>query len=443
MNNYGNSDLGVVSKYFSGEGYEQQSYALLKAGLSLQSDFFLTSCSSQGLPEIRDFETWYQKTESQEVLVSLIKELQILTKLAFRQLEELQRKTGQQHMPVAHDEWQMAKDVAEAVRLTSMDELEGPDILFAIPTAFHDWGRIIEAWFFHKENPCTNWIPHAQLSYAALKDVLDQNKYEFIPEGIKKLFLHAVLVHSYSENGASPVSRRLQACDRMQLYGGEGDLRAKSFLLCLKGASSLRYPDEYRAGLPAVPSIRTPIAVFEGCTRALPENTGEGHKIWQRRNLIESIALLRAYQDGTDEEKHYTDPKLIVTCGGKKILHRFDENDLLQAGEVYEGWLNRNDSSPVKKHLNLAEILIGEFERQAGAAKITDQNKHHITLATNDLTGEEVNRIGKATQFAIALRQAQDGVDIEYLGAAVISGSPVLKALAEPALDLYRRTYPA
>jgi hypothetical protein len=228
---------GEWARYFS-EGYVHDEYEMLRSTahhhannfmrgvregtIKIEDDFTLVSSN----PEL---DNWVEGNQS--LLSNLVCDIQ-------SHIESV----SDFALP-AHDIRQiLLKDAAEALRFSAMEKPQGYKSTFAIPTFAHDIGRLLEGRFYCEENPHYNWIPHAQLSFLLLKEILDKPDYISMPQALKHHFLYAVLAHS-GDNGKSYMSRAVQACDRMQLIGAEGFFRAVSYGVCLMNAD-IKYPED-------------------------------------------------------------------------------------------------------------------------------------------------------------------------------------------------------
>lgn len=430
-------NLGVWSKYFR-QGFDPEAYASLTRSALQRSSAFMRSFET-GEIGIRDenssaslrpdLDGWLDGAEHQNLLVSLVEDVQSLISASFRVLEKEQNRTGRQHLPISHDEWQMAKDVAEAMRFYRMEQPQGYKSLFVIPTAFHDLGRIVEGWLNHEKNPHDNWMPHAWLSFMMLGDVLEQERYSEIPEDLKNNFLYAVLAHSLPRNAETYMGRAVQACDRMQLLGGEGLYRTLAYNLCYDPDSHFGYVagKGYDEKLPPLFDIPDVLPAFEYITRCMMDNIGDRHEAWREKQKIESLALLCAISPS--DLPHGCLPKTVVDCADISSVHNFC-SDQIDAGLKHPVRL-RNSF-----RIASSEFVLDELTRPVGAAFLTSQNRETICRKLDGITPQEGYVLSVAAEF----RRIQEQKDISDLNFESGPISNILNRISSPARHLYQKT---
>ncbi|OIN85494.1 MAG: hypothetical protein AUJ12_09295 [Alphaproteobacteria bacterium CG1_02_46_17] len=439
--------LGVWQKYFI-KPYDQESYGILRAGARLRSDNFLKDVRDKAINVDDGFDSashcpeldkWVESETGQTTLASLLEELQDLVKSSFELLEDRQTRTRQQLLPIGHDKWQMAKDAAEALRYLEMERPQGYKAAFVIPTAFHDLGRILEGWMMDDKNPHTNWVPHAQLSFLMLDDVLSQQKYQAIPKELKNHFLYAVLAHSYSENGQSYMSRAVQACDRMQLIGPEGVFRAWTFIPAYKLDGAVGYPKNglYNQELPQMYQLNESMPVIEYFARCMPRNQGDSHGQWRNRIELENLALLLTYQTAVPT---ILDPKKVTSARGNHKIHSFDQDKIERARAYLQLVKTQNHHQISPK--DMMDMIVAEVQRPAGAAAITDQIKARLLSAVMDMDSKERMALLSVFHIAKDLRLAQERDDFDVVQRAAAADSIIARTATTSALELFSKTCP-
>ncbi len=444
--------LGVWQKYFI-KPYDQESYGILRAGARLRTDNFLKDVRDKAIniddgfdsaSHCPELDKWVESETGQTTLTSLLEELQDLVKSSFELLEDRQTKTRQQLLPIGHDRWQMAKDAAEALRYLEMERPQGYKAAFVIPTAFHDLGRILEGWMMDDKNPHTNWIPHAQLSFLMLDDVLSQQKYQAIPKELKNHFLYAVLAHSYSENGQSYMSRAVQACDRMQLIGPEGIFRTLAYDVCYNEQAVIGYPSskKFADELPILHDIHEAIPGYEYIARGMLENIGASHARWRQELHIETLAILMAYQGAEkDRNAHILAPKLLRDAQDVVREHRFCPESLDQAKSKLGQ--NFDHIYLLLSPKELLDEVVKELQRPAGAASLTDRTKAHFLSSLISLDEGERKSLCAMVRVAGELRKQQEQADLLVIERAMVIGDRLTQAIARPNLDLFVTTVPS
>lgn len=435
------NNLGVWGKYFS-EPYSQGRYNELRCHSRIVTANFMHGIRDGNVirPDIHNgnhyderINAWVASSHGQIILCNFVQEVQHLTTQAFHLLEQYQNETGQQHLPIAHDQWQMAKDVAEALRFRTMEQPQGYKELFIIPTAFHDLGRLPEALFFDKENPHTNWIPHAEISFLMLQDILDQDTYKDMPRELKWIILHGVLSHSYTQDDDIYTSAAVKSCDRMQLIGPEGFIRAVLYVTCLKEGGCIN--DIYGDNLPAMSKINSSFGVLEYFARCMPPNIGDYHCEWQKANQDENLAILRSCYDG-----HFPRARMVTSYTGQFFAHSFDEAAIQRADNIRDRY--RVMAAPLSiSAYELAEKIIYEAERPSGSAKLADDKKIRLREALATMTDIQRTLLHASLPMAFDLRRQQDKKDFEILRSAAQDQNPIVQQIAAPALACFEQTY--
>ena len=151
---------------------------------------------------------WVNSDEGQKTLIDLTRDLQGRIR------------ANAEHALPAHDIRQILyKDACEGLRFAACEMPEGYKSSFIVPMFSHDIGRLLEGRFYSLGIPHDDWIPHSQLSFLMMREVLQD--YPQMPQALKDHFMYAVLAHS-GENAETYIGRAVQTCDRMQLIGPEG-----------------------------------------------------------------------------------------------------------------------------------------------------------------------------------------------------------------------------
>lgn len=230
--------------------------------------------------KIEELDAWVASPQGQQTLLRLTEDLQGRI-----------RGCGAYALP-AHDLRQILyKDATEGLRFAEYEDPQGYKSAFIIPMFCHDIGRLLEGKFYDLDLPMSEWIPHSQLSFLMLQEVLDE--YPEIPNRLKNHFLYAVLAHS-GENGQTYMSRAVQTCDRMQMIGPEGFFRAVSFMTALLPEGELFYPyqENYQMDLPRLWDHKSVLSVMEHAGRNMYPNIGDNHRDWQENMMCLNTAIL-------------------------------------------------------------------------------------------------------------------------------------------------------
>ncbi|MCB1557712.1 MAG: hypothetical protein KDJ50_02165 [Alphaproteobacteria bacterium] len=443
-------NLGVCSGLFE-QNYQYEAYEMLRQTARLRTENFLRGVRDKTIlvedgytphshsPEL---DAWVASEEGQETLKELVSELNALVRGAFARLKQRQSQTGLQHQPIGHDLWQIAKDTAEAMRFYDLERPTGYKQTFVIPTSFHDLGRFLEAHFYDKKNPFENWIPHAQLSFLMLDKVLEQQKYFGMPRALKNHFLYAVLAHSYSENGLSYMSRAVQACDRAQLIGPEGLIRASTYIPAYKNGM-IGYPQDgsYAASLPKMMELNEAVPVLEYFARCMPPNMGDAHGIWRSRIHDENIELLAIFALNAGSNTVFA-PKLVsdIKSGEDRLSTLTREfADATRTMMIID-----RSSGQIMEDVSVEyvqDLLLDESQRPSGAALLSAESSNRIRTATESMTAEERKAYAMTLLRAKEQRQEQEEMDLDILKDVYQMDWPeYMQALAEPSLALVEET---
>lgn len=424
MNQNTGNNLEVWERFFPMER-TREAYEQLRLECSLGAKHFLADiwdgrmALEDGLdPDSRDpdLDRWVSWPRSQNILLDLVCDLEGLCAASFDRLREYQMDSRKQIEPIAHDQWQMSKDKAEAIRFSEMERPKGYKACMTIPTSYHDIGRIAEGWWgdicAHDE-----WhIPHAELSFVMLLEVLSKPDYNEIPLKLKQHFLYAVLAHSYRENGVTYMSRAVQACDRMQLVGPEGIIRAMSYMSAYVKDGGIGYPEgQYNAELPALGRIREALPYIEYFARCMPQNIGDEHARWRDRIQHETLAQLLLYEGVSS---HVVKPKMVTNAQGERKLHCFSVEEIQGAYAVLE---RRNVGDHYVYGDNTVLKLIKEIERPSGAAKLMPESINRLQEAFDKLGPNQKMALNELVDFATTLRRQADQEDAEALDRALIA----------------------
>lgn len=449
MNQKTGNNLEVWERFFpmdrSRDAYEQ-----LRLECSFGAKHFLADiwdgrmALEDGLDPLSrepELDRWVSWPRSQNILLDLVCDLEGLCAASFDRLREYQTDSRKQIEPIAHDQWQMSKDKAEAIRFSEMEQPKGYKACMTIPTSYHDIGRIAEGWWgdicAHDE-----WhIPHAELSFVMLLEVLNKPDYNDIPLKLKQHFLYAVLAHSYRENGVTYMSRAVQACDRMQLIGPEGIIRAMSYMSAYVKDGGIGYPsNQYNSELPALGRIREALPYIEYFARCMPQNIGDKHQEWRQRIQHETLAMLMLYEGA---RSHVVLPKMVTNAQGERKLHCYSVDELQGAYRVLEG---RDTLACPAGQADTVLRLIKEVERPSGAARLMPLSIERIQAAFDALGSNQKSALSDLVDFATTLRRNADQDDAKALERALTANPTsshmggVNAALALTASDYFEGT---
>lgn len=411
-------NLEVWERFFPLER-TREAYEQLRLECSLGAKQFLADiwdgrvALEDGLdPDSRDpdLDRWVSLPRAQKTLLDLVCDLEGLCEASFDRVRRVQLESGRQMEPIAHDQWQMSKDKAEALRFFELEQPKGYKACMTIPTSYHDIGRIAEGWWGEVCSHDDWHIPHAELSFVMLRDVLGKPDYNDVPTKLKQHFLYAVLAHSYRENGVTYMSRAVQACDRMQLIGPEGVIRAMSYMSAYVKDSGIGYPDgQYDAELPPLSRIREAMPYIEYFARCMPQNIGDAHKAWRDRIQHETLAQLILFEGALS---HVVKPKMVTNAQGERKLHCFSEDDIAGAYRVLN---DRQRSQPYGRGGDGVLKLLKEIERPVGAARLMPESLHRLHESFNALAAPKKSALDDLVDFASTLRRAADRDDADVL----------------------------
>lgn len=395
-----NNEYRVLDFWFQ-NGYCPDTYALLKARAQIETDFFLSSINLHD--EDTKLDAWVATPTAQNMLVALTDDIH-QNILSFSKFA----------LP-AHDIRQICfKDAAEGLRFYQMEEPQGFKSTFLIPMIGHDFGRLVEGYFFHRDNPHDNWIPHSQLGYLSLKAILDKPAYAAMPQTLKNHFLYAVAAHS-GENGKTYMSRAVQTCDRMQLIGPEGFLRALSYVVCLM-EEGIKYPvwGNYKNDLPDMNDHTSALSLLEYFSRNMRENIGVHHSQWQRRIAIENVALLMmACHDNQELNQEIFAPELNPTENFGQYKQRIPDDIMNDAWDLYS--LHSNTYPMPSSQYDITRKIFDLLESPKGSAQLTPTMKEHIKKGIGDLKQNERHSLYQTLCLAETLRNEQDECDSQVI----------------------------
>lgn len=396
-----NNEYRVLGLRFE-NGYHPDTYARLKEQAKRATEFFLASVDLND--EDPDLDAWVATTEAQNLLVALIADI-YQNILSFSKFA----------LP-AHDIRQICfKDAAEGLRFYQMEKLQGFKSTFLIPMIGHDFGRLAEGYFHHPEkNSHDNWIPHAQLSYLSLREILNKPEYLAIPQALKNHFLYAVAAHS-GENGKAYMSRAVQTCDRMQLIGSEGFLRALSYVVCLM-EEGIKYPvsESYKNDLPQMNDHTSALSLLEYYSRNMLDNIGDEHKKWQKQVAIENVALLlMACHDNPELYQKIFAPECNPTERFGPYKQRISDDIMSEARDLY---LAHSNTYPMpSSQYDITQKIFDLLESSKGSAQLTLSMKKHIKKGIGDLQGNEIYSLHQTLCLAETLRTEQDECDRQVI----------------------------
>jgi hypothetical protein len=399
-----NNEYRVLGLSFD-DGYNPDTYARLKEQAKIQTDFFLSSVdlNDEDQDQDQDLDAWVAPPTAQNLLVALIADI-YQNILSFSKFA----------LP-AHDIRQICfKDVAEGLRFYQMEKPQGFKSTFLIPMIGHDFGRLVEGYFFHPDNPHDNWIPHSQLSYLSLKAILDKPTYSAMPQTLKNHFLYAVAAHS-GENGKTYMSRAVQTCDRMQLIGPEGFLRALSYVVCLM-EEGIKYPvsESYKNDLPQMNDHTSALSLLEYYSRNMLDNIGDEHKKWQRQVAIENVALLlMACHDNQELYQEIFAPECNPTGNFGPYKQRISDDVMSEAKNLY--LLHSDTYQMLLSQYVITQKFFDLLQCPVGSALLTDTMKMNMTRAMAILMANERHSLYKTLCLAETLRIQQDDCDRQVI----------------------------
>lgn len=418
---------GVWTKYFA-SGVDWDFYNLIKLHAQRSVDLFMQGVD---LGHIKVKDDLTPDSQNPELDRWVSENDHILTELVY-DIQKHVLAIAEYALP-AHDERQfMFKDASEGLRYCMMEKPQGYKATFPISMFAHDsLGRSYEGFYYDPvNNPTDNWIPHAQMSFLMLKDILDQPKYGSMPRLLKDHHLYAVLAHS-GDNAKSYMSRAVQSCDRMQLIGAEGFYRALGFVVCLKDAD-IKYPDDdsYNYNLPSMYEHRSVLSILEYCARNMRENIGDEHRIWQHRIAVENVVLLKAACEGNDElAKRIFAPELSTHGTFGHLKRKIDPVVLQDANHLYASTKNIPEIrwSPYE----VASAAIQAIEMPVGAAKLSDSMKKSIHRAVGDMSDVERKSLFLMMSLADQFRAEQDDIDRDVSLVSAKDQKQFIRAIAD------------
>jgi hypothetical protein len=367
---------------------------------------------------------WVNSGEGQKTLLDLTIDLQ-------RRI-----RGNAKHALPAHDIRQILyKDACEGLRFAANEMPEGYKSSFIVPMFSHDIGRLLEGRFYSLGIPHDDWIPHSQLSFLMMREVL-QN-YPQMPQPLKDHFMYAVLAHS-GENAQTYIGRAVQTCDRMQLIGPEGFFRAVSYVAGLTGGS-IAYPrtQEYQLHPPALHTHRSAIAVLEHYGRNGYANIGDDHYVWQKHmEMLNTAILLRMAECSADLGEYMLAPEQRAVPKSslgpyKKEISVHDAHDLLL--------LNPLDTRPQLSRQDLFETLVDILESPIGAATLPAQVKGNIRNAVMELKSDELSYIQQGIFFSASLKDALDLEDDRLVDHILGQGGIELERVIAAEAATFRR----
>jgi hypothetical protein len=413
-----NNKYGVWSTEFQ-NGYQRDAYIALAAKAKFETDFFLATTQSQLTDVDPVLDAWAESPQGKDLLVALTIDIQSHI-----------RSVSDYSLP-AHDIRQIEyKDAVEGLRFYKMEKPQGFKSTFMIPMISHDIGRLLEGRFFHPDNLHENWIPHSQLSYILLKAIFDKPEYKDIPQSLKNHFLYAVAAHS-GENGKTYMARAVQTCDRMQLIGPEGFLRAISYVVCLM-EGGIKYPvwQSFKKDLPEMKDHTSVLSLLEYFSRNMRENIGTVHPQWQRRVAIENVALLMmACHDNDDLKGRFFAPELDSDAPYGSRKQKIPDDILRAAKDLYD--LHSNTYQMLSSQFDVTRKILDLLQKPDGSAKLTDVMKINMNRAMGVLMHNERHSLYQALCLAETLRTQQDGCDREVIASIGHEDPEYIQLIAE------------
>ncbi len=416
-------DRPVTRDDFDALGYKARRAALLfeqRFASSLSPvDFDTTSVAKD-----RELDTWVESREGQQMLVALVRDLQKRT-----------RQVGEAALP-AHDLRQILyKDACEGLRFAAMEKPQGYKSSFIVPMCFHDLGRLLEGHLYPLGVPHQNWIPHGQLSFLMMKEVLDG--YPDMPQRLKDHYQYAVLAHS-GENAKTYIGRAVQTCDRMQLVGPEGFFRAISYAAGLLGGD-IAYPrtQAYQMHPPELHDHTSAIAIIEHYGRNGYPNIGDDHFEWQQYvQTLNTAVLLRMAEASPDLATYLLAPE--TQSVPQSSLGPNKKELETHAAHTYLNEYPISQAGPVSRD-DLARKLIGLIEAPQGAAKLQEHMGDNIRRAVSRLDDDELGYVAEGVQVSAVLQSRLDAKDEQLVCRILDHGSdPVTRVVAVEAATFSR-----
>lgn len=442
-------NFGVWAGYFSPE-YSGADYQMLRSTADHHSRQFMSGVKD-GYIQIDDDLTPFSSNPD---LDEWVNRNDVMLTALVQDLQSHILKVSEFALP-AHDERQILfKDAAEGLRFYQMEKPKGYKSTFVIPMFAHDIGRLLEGrWYDPEKNPHHNWIPHSQLSFMLLKQILDKPDYRDMPRELKNHFLYAVLVHS-GDNGQSYMSRAVQTCDRMQLIGSEGFYRALAYRVSLTDGD-IKYPDDpsYQYNLPNMFDHTSVLSILEYCSRNMRENIGQAHLSWQKRIAVENITLLKAVcedDEGLEAIMFAPEKNIDGAFGSQK--KRIDEDILEKAQVLY--MVSRKGRELRWSPYEVNSAAIEAIERPHGSAELSDNMKESIRRAVSEMSDTQRKSLYRMMVIANDFRTEQDSIDRKvcmdlandsrgYVRAMAIKAQEYAKAEPTIAQKIEPKSYPA
>lgn len=368
-----------------------------------------------------DLDKWADSAEGMSALVGVARDLQ-----------KRIRQYGGAALP-AHDLRQILyKDATEGLRFSIYEQPQGYKASFIVPMFSHDIGRLLEGHFYPLHLPHDDWIPHSQLSFLMMREVLDAHPE--VPQALKEHFMYAVLAHS-GQNAKTYIGQAVQTCDRMQLIGPEGYFRSISYVAGMMGGT-IAYPrtTEYQLHPPTLEAHDSAVAVLEHFGRNGYPNIGDHHYEWQERmQTLNTAILLRMCEHSYDLGEYMLSPELGVVPHSalgpnKKKL------DLIKAMEVTQR-LPANTNLHFSRQ-DIYEYMVRVLENPVGAAALTDNMKANIRDALMRLKDDELEYVQHGMLYAEALKDQLDQED-DFLIRTILKSeesSPLQKIIAREAV---------
>jgi len=365
----------------------------------------------------RELDEWVESKAGRATLLRLTQDLQSRI-----------RRNADAALP-AHDIRQILfKDASEGLRFAEYEQPQGYKSSFLIPMFSHDIGRLLEGHFLPLQIKHDDWIPHGQLSFLLMREVLEE--YPEIPQGLKNHFLYAVLAHS-GENAKTYIGRAVQTCDRMQLIGPEGFLRAVSYCVGLLGGQ-IAYPCTYRYQMspPSLEQHESAIAVLEHFGRNGYPNIGDDHYAWQKHmNDLNTVILLAMAEASPKLGQYLFAPENNAVPQSSIGVFKINRLDTLTASEMLRD-LNLPSAGTVSRQ-ELAEWFIREIQDPLGSAPLPDYSKANIHAAIKYPERDELDYITAGLTVALKLKADLDQQDFELARQVYARGTdPVAKSLA-------------
>lgn len=420
---------GSVWNYFDSTDVTVQSYEELKRQArqaALAFDFARSGSMTyedMGLShhaDIPELDHWVTSGRGGMVLTSLVEELHARIS-----------HFGRYALP-AHDLRQILfKDTAEGLRFAEYEEPQGYKSAFIIPMVAHDIGRLLEGRFYRLNIPHDYWIPHSQLSFLMLRDVLDAYGTS-IPERLKNHFLYAVLAHS-GENGKTYMARAVQTCDRMQLVGPEGFFRAISYMVGMLPEGKIAYPrdEKYLSDLPNMWDHKSVPSMLEFVGRNMLPNIGERHIQWQNYMMQINTAILHRMTDRCSELRSRIfapEVREIPETSLGRFKHRFSDDHMARVMDLLPP-----PSSAKGGQVEATTIytrLLTILQAPRGAAQLDGVMRSRVLAAIKEMGAEELNGFADAMLFAERKQRELDGEDCALFN-RVLAKSSTAGALAQ------------